>query len=641
MVRSSDSHFVLSRAVNLPGVTRLWRDTIRMTLQPPALPRLAAPAVFLLRVFCLVFLFVSAASPAGPNAQRKQNVLVLTEVGLSHSLTSVITQQLARGVEGADGLHVEFYTESLDLLSFPGRPTYDEIEAWLKTKYGKDGADLIVAIGPDVVRFLAQRGQDLFPQTPIVICGSARDQANVTLDARFTGTWTVREPVRTLDLARLLLPQTRRVYVVSGTSPFDQFIYERTHADLVAYDPSIELNYLNGLSAGELLRRIQSLPEHSLVFYLTFFEDADGKKFVNATTALPMISAASNAPLFSMSDTYLGHGIVGGEVMNFQKQGELTAGIVLQVLRGKRPSEIPIETLPSSPMFDWKELRRWNIPESSLPTGSLVFFREPTLWQRTRWMWLSAFAALIGLLILAAYLQYSRGQLELARARHQQLSGMLIDATEKERSRVANELHDDFSQRLAVMTLKLEGVSRKVSPDAPEAAKLLEDLIRSSAELGRDLHSLSHSLHSSTLQSLGLIPAVSALCKEFSAQEGVQTDFTSEGIPRKTDPDVALCLFRVVQESLRNIKRHSGAASATVDLRRAGDWLSAAIEDHGAGFDVAAVKQAAGLGLRAMEERVTYIGGHMQISSTPGRGTRIFASVPLSYRREPASHPPS
>jgi signal transduction histidine kinase len=330
-----------------------------------------------------------------------------------------------------------------------------------------------------------------------------------------------------------------------------------------------------------------------------------------------------------MSDTYLGHGIVGGDVMNFAEQGKVTARIVSELLEGKKAADIPIETLPSMLMFDWNELKRWRVPESRLPYGSIILYRQPSLWERTKWIWTSVFLLILGLSVLAVYLQHSRKQLKLAKEGHRQLSGMLINAEEHERRRIASELHDDFSQRLAVLALGLENVDEAMPGSFTDLHRQLGELVHSTSELGADLHTLSHRLHSSTLESLGLVPAVDALCKEFTAQQCIQVDFASDEIPRSLHPDTALCVFRIVQEGLRNLKKHSGAVEALVDLSHRGNRLVVTVRDEGCGFDLKDPHRDTGIGIRSMEERTRLLGGGFQIHSNPGKGTTIEAWVPL------------
>ena len=577
----------------------------------------------------LVFLVLVSGPRTSAQAPQKKNVLILSDVGLSHSLTAKITEQIVVGVQERPDRHVEIYSESLDLESFPGRPSREETRDWLVKKYDHR-LDVVVAVGEGAINFLSSDTQARFLEVPIVICGTPLGQvSNPKLDSRFTGTWVKLEPEKTLEVALRLFPDTRHVFVVGGSSDFDKAVLSLTKLALSSFNTKAEIVYLAEMEVGRLLERLENLPDHSIVFYVSFLQDSTGKKFLNATKALPMIAAASNGPDFGMSDTYMGHGIVGGDMLTFEKQGKITAQIVSQLLDGKRAQELPIETLPSVYMFDWHELQTWHIPESNLPSESVILFREPNLWERTKWAWATAFLIILGLSTLAAYLQHSRIQLEFAREKQRQLSGMLINAAEQERLRLASELHDDFGQRLALLALGLENVEEATPASSQEVHQQLRGLVNSIGEIGADLHTLSHQLHSSTLESLGLVPAVSALCKESAARQAIKIDFTSDDIPRSVHPDTALCVFRIVQEGLANLKKHSRAKEALVCLRRADDRLVISVRDEGCGFDLKELYRKAGLGIRSMKERANLLGGELKIQSAPGRGTTVEAWIPL------------
>jgi len=579
-------------------------------------------------LFALIILSTVLSAPIGAQVPPDKHVLIINEVGLSHSLTDFITQQIVEGVQERQNLHVEFHSENLDLISSPDRPSRAEIRDWLVKKYGGYKLDAVVAVGPDSINFLANYTQTMFLDVPIVICGSAAEFAgNPRLDSRFTGTWTQFEPTKTIEAALRLFPATRHVVIIGGTTAFDTTAVSITKTNIASLASKLDLAYMTDLEMNQLLERVRHLPEQTLVLYISFFRDAAGHKFINATRALPMIADAANAPLFGMSDTYLGHGIVGGDLMRFQEQGKATARIVSELLDGKKAQDIPIESLPSSYVFDWNVLRRWHIPESRLPPGSLVMFREPGLWERTKWIWITGVLIIAALCAFAGYLQYSRKQLRLARDRQTELSGMLITAEENERSRLASELHDDFSQRVAVLALGLENLAETTPPLPQETDRQLHKLLDSAAELGADLHTMSHRLHSATLERLGLATGISALCREFAAQQNVLIDFSSNTISRSVHPDVALCLFRIVQEGLRNSRKHSGATKAQVNLREQGDELYVSVRDEGCGFDAKELGKKSGLGVRSMEERVHYLGGKFEIHSEPGKGTTVEAWV--------------
>ena len=199
------------------------------------------------------------------------------------------------------------------------------------------------------------------------------------------------------------------------------------------------------------------------------------------------------------------------------------------------------------------------------------------------------------------------------------LSGRLIDAQEEERKRISREIHDDYSQRLAMLAIDLEDLAEKIGDSSVEAGQRLHQIWNGIGELGADLHSLSHRLHSSTLETLGLVAGAKAFCEEFADQQEIHVDFADESVPRGVPGDVALCLFRIVQEGLRNIKRHSGADSAEVRLEGSGEKLHLSVSDRGGGFDVNKRSPRNGIGIRSMEERLRSLGGQLEINSRARR----------------------
>jgi signal transduction histidine kinase len=604
-----------------------------MNLENNWLPSQSKRLVGNARRISLLLVLISLHLVGGPSGSAqipaKKNVLILNEVSPSHALTKLVAQELFTGVPDTPGRHVEIYSESFDMLSFPDSLSPSELQESLVKQYGRQKFDVVVAVGPDTIKFLGEHAQSLFVNVPIVICGSSADQAgHPKLDSRFTGTWQKLESTKTMEVALRLFPATRHVFIVGGTSDFDRTVMSLTRNSMSSFAANADIVYLTDMAMGELLEKLQNLPENSVVLYVSLFQDTAGHSFLNATKALPMVASAVNVPVFGMSDTYLGRGIVGGDLMNFQEQGNVTARIVSELLDGKRVEDLPIRTLPGMFMFDWNELKRWHIPESRLPSGSIILFREPSLWERTKWIWTTGLLIILGLSALAAYLQHAGKQLKLAREREGHLSGMLINAEEKERQRIASELHDDYSQRLAVLALGLENVDEATPASVPDVHKQLRELVKSTSELGADLHTLSHQLHSSTLESLGLVPALAALCKEFTDQQDIKVEFTSDEIPRSIQPESALCIFRIVQEGLRNLKKHSGVGKAEVHLRMTRGTLALTLRDEGSGFDLKSLRHNEGIGIRSMEERARSLGGKFEIHSQFGKGTTLKAWVP-------------
>ena len=209
------------------------------------------------------------------------------------------------------------------------------------------------------------------------------------------------------------------------------------------------------------------------------------------------------------------------------------------------------------------------------------------------------------------------------------LSGRLIEAQDEERKRIAREIHDDYNQRVAMVALDLEQLADDVGDSSGETSQKFHELFDRVSELGADLHSLSHRLHSSTLESLGLLAGLEAFCKEFAEQQGMQVDFVHENIPRGVPADAALCMFRITQEALRNIKRHSGANRAAVRLEQRDGRLHLSVSDRGRGFNSNKPPAERGIGIHSMEERLRLLGGKLEIQSRPMEGTKIDAWLPL------------
>jgi PAS domain S-box-containing protein len=218
----------------------------------------------------------------------------------------------------------------------------------------------------------------------------------------------------------------------------------------------------------------------------------------------------------------------------------------------------------------------------------------------------------------------------------EELSGRLITAQEEERSRIARELHDDFSQRLALQGIGLARLWIKIPESEVEERAKVQELLKRNQEISSDMHSLSHQLHSSKLEHVGLVPALMGLCQELSSQFKIQIEFTERGVCPKIPKDVALCLFRVAQEALANVVRHSRAKQAQVELSGTSNGIRLQVVDAGEGFDPDERSTHAGIGLVSMRERLRLVGGELSIRSARMRGTEILTVVPLSINANEA-----
>ena len=578
----------------------------------------------------------SLSYPIGAEPPKEiRRILILNEAGTSYPAIAIINEGIQAALNDSP-YRLEFYSEYMDTLLFPDPADQQEFRDSYLRKYQNRKPDVIITVGPSPLKFMQEVHERAFPGVPIVFCLPIREMPGApALDSDFTGVENDIAAAKTLEIALRLQPGTEHVVVVGGVSDFDRHEVADVKAELKTFTDHLDITYMTDLAMPDLLERLRHLPPHTLVLFTSVGQDAAGTRFKSNETG-PMVAAAANAPVFSLFDIYLNHGELGGYLSSLSEQGKVAGGMALRLLSGTKPQDIPRVSgvITCICMFDWRALKRWGLQESALPPGCTVLFREVSVWERTKRIWISGLFIILALSLLATYLHYSRAELRKSRDAQVRLTDHLVKAQEKERSRVASELHDDFSQRLAVLAFGLQ-TSAETFPDSPDALKqTLGEFRQSVCELGDDLHSLSHRLHSSTLDTLGLVTGLKSLCKEFAARQGIEIDFTSEDIPRSVRPEVSLCLFRITQEGLQNLKKHSGAKTAQLSLRHKGDRLFLSLCDEGKGFDANRIEKP-GVGILSMQGRARLLGGDFEIHSKPGEGTRIEVWVPL----EPVTDP--
>jgi len=232
-------------------------------------------------------------------------------------------------------------------------------------------------------------------------------------------------------------------------------------------------------------------------------------------------------------------------------------------------------------------------------------------------------------------LRKSEDALRESYRRIRDLAGRLIVSQEEERKHIARELHDDLNQRVVSLAITLGKLSRQLSTAGEPIRNQIAKLEQRTTGLYEHIRQISHELHSPALEHGGLVPALEQYAAEFTELEGVNVTLDVFDVSDSLSPEISLCLYRVVQESLRNIARHSGARLARVKLNGSADVIELIVADEGHGFDVQQARARGGLGLASMEERVKLLSGSIQIKSQPAGGTEVF--VQISLRRGPDS----
>ena len=216
----------------------------------------------------------------------------------------------------------------------------------------------------------------------------------------------------------------------------------------------------------------------------------------------------------------------------------------------------------------------------------------------------------------------------LAEGTLSRLSPRLIEAHEAERSHVAGELRDDLNQRMALLQIGIGQFERDVPGLSPQARVQLHSLSEVATEIASSIHNLSHRLRPSLLDLLGPVASIERLCREMSDRDGLQIKFVHQRVPERIPKNATLCLYRITQEALRNVAKHSGVTEAEVELLGHEDQIELCVSDSGVGFSPESAKRASGLGLISMQERLRLVGGQLSVQSEPLHGTRIRVRIP-------------
>jgi PAS domain S-box-containing protein len=900
----------------ISGISRLYALRLR---------RFLACSSLFLALFCASLAELDAETP---HAEEPKGVLLLYRDEMS--LPGERAIENGRRSVLANKLDIQIYSEHLDTSLFPD-PKFQEAQfASYRDKYRDRRIDLIITVG--------LLSQTIFPGKPTVFCGIARNGLpQAILPANSTAVWMSADFRGTLAAIARLQPKARQVVVLGGTSDWDRHNEMGFRNTPPPPGTNWEINYWDDISVEEMRLRLAGLPKDTIVVFLSVERDGAGHPY-NSRDLIPSFSTSSSAPIYGLSDTFIGFGIVGGSVLSFEAQGKQVAEFGQRILRGEKPADIPPIAAASSYVFDWRQLRRFGLNESALPPGSIVRFAIRSPWdlyrpwivsgvafillqpsfigyllvqrrrrrraenllayelrfesllsglsatfanvptertsaeienaleklrafldldrvslfestepdgpfelsysasgaaippgprafKRDEFPWIVAnllqgkdcvirsredlpsdaqkeqafllerdyrFVAMVPLRAASltvgslAFISFHEGtwpdevirqirviaevfantlarkriedglqesqqrfqtmadtapvmiwmagadklrtffnrqwleftgrsldqelgngwskcvhpddlvqslgtyvssfdarrpftmEFRLRRANGEygwvfdtgvprytpagefigfigsctditelrsaeqgllDLSGRLISAQEDERARIARELHDDFSQRLALLAMQLGQVGESLPSSNKAASERLNTMWNGISELSSDIHRLSHQLHSSKLHHVGLLAAAKSLCDETGQQHRIQIEFVHREIPEEISPDVELCFFRIVQEALNNIVKHSGAKQAHVEFLGTASHIRLRIVDSGVGFDPSAKAARGGLGLASMRERLRLLGGTIVLRSRPMEGTEIVAEVPLTHSITHAYYP--
>ena len=284
----------------------------------------------------------------------------------------------------------ELSVEHADRVRYPSEAYLNNFIDMLRHKYTHPKIDVVIAFGEEATGILLKHGDELFPGTPVVFLTAERKtlQRDFLKPNMISLLWDV-DIQGNVDLIEELLPKTRHIFILTGSAITDRALQKLVRKELSGYTNRLSIDYLPEMTQKDLMEKVERLPENSVLLYVLFSRDSEGKGFV-PREILSDISRKANMPTFGILDTYLGNGIVGGSLLSAEGQGRRCGEICLRLIGGESPENFVSEQIANVLMFDERQLKRWKIPEDRLPPHSIVRFATVSFWDLYRWYILAA-----------------------------------------------------------------------------------------------------------------------------------------------------------------------------------------------------------------------------------------------------------
>jgi signal transduction histidine kinase len=529
------------------------------------------------------------------------------------------------------GQDTEFFGEQLEATRFP--ESQGQALSWVRTRYAGRGIDVVIFVGSIPV--------DILPGVPTVYAGHTRFKlpADISNPANKVTVWFKVDVRKTVSAARLLQPNAKRVLVIAGSGYGDHILLGEIRDQLKESDLPVE--YLADASPDDLLRRVSHLPRDTIVLPVSYTRDLNGNIYYTRDV-VSSLSHVSNAPIYAMADTNVGSGAVGGYVVDFERMGAVVADIVLQTLAGNTEAQISVPAESAAAyMFDSRQLKHWGFSESDLPDGSTVLFKTTSVWEQYRWRIVGTIALVVAQFFLILGLLILRRKRARAEASLRDMTGQLLESQDDERRRIARDLHDGTGQHLSGMALSIGQVLADFPPGHDRLRQLLQDSHLASRQALEEVRTVSYVLHPPILDGLGLVAALRWYFDGLQKRTSLKVYFDDPTDLAPLSSEVERALFRITQESINNVLRHSGATAVIITLANRGKTVALEIQDNGTGMSSEQIAQmhgvaSLGVGIAGMRERVRQLNGKFRITSI-ANGTQVFVSLPVD-QEQPVAH---
>lgn len=372
----------------------------------------------------LLMLALPWLAPAARSQRKPARILFLHAFNYTFPATTAISEAARKRLLESAPHKIEIDAEFLDLARSFDPAHEDRMVSFLRDKYARSPPDVVITLGSLALPFIVKHRAAIAPAVPVVFTSISRaTYAASRPPPDVTGIITEFDLQKTLALAKLLQPNSRRVVMIAGSAEVDRRWQTQARTAMQAH-AEFETTYLFGLPYDTLVAELGRVPADAMVIVLTVFADGTGKTFVPAEVATAL-AAISPAPVYSPYDTYLGNGTVGGFIETFESVGIAAADLALEIIAGADPATVPPRTNPGQAYrVDARAMRRWNLPESNLPADAVVLFKKPTIWDLHHNLVLAALG-------VSALQMSVAGALLIQRRRRQHAEALLKESEER------------------------------------------------------------------------------------------------------------------------------------------------------------------------------------------------------------------
>lgn len=612
---------------------------------------LAAARLFLAVVIATA-ISAAAADGAAPGLKR---IVIFNSYGQNFKPWRDYATALRQELERQSRWPIDIQDFSVATARFEDQNVESEFADYLRALFARGAPDLIVALGGPAAMFVQRNRQQLFPSTPMVMTAVEERRVQRSALTDNDAVVAVKQDVPALfgNILRLL-PATRTIAVVVGDSPNERFWQSEIGKELEPVLPNVRLLFWNRLSFADILKEAARLPPDSAIFWVQLQVDATGASH-EGEQALRELHAVAHAPIFSYDEAFFGGETVGGPMTSARDSAQKTSEAAIRILGGERPSDIKIPTLEYGPAkYDWRQLRRWNIAESSLPPGSEVYFRDPSPWETYRWqILLIASVILVQATLISVLVHERRGRLK-AEVQARQQSAELAHVN---RYTMAGELTasiaHELNQPLSAILTNAESAAlmlRSPNPDLNELNEIIEDIRRDDARASDVIVHLRSLLKKAPFEEKELDlndvlqETVTFLAPLATARKVELDEVTHLALlPIKGDRiQLQQVITNLIVNAMDAVTGSAGSVrKVDIEAARAGNRAEVSIRDHGPGVPSDQIKrvfepffttkpEGMGMGLAIARTIVEAHNGRISAENLPNGGVLFRISLPLS-----------